>query len=425
MRIMAAIIAVLFIFAVQSISFAEEAELAPQPDPPPVETVEPAPAPEPEMSPTEPVENVIGEDTAAPAESSEIALPDQGETEAVESAVPSEIAPPVVVEEVKFPPARPIYGDNAAMYDLLLSAVNTAGMHETRSEYKQPNPELEELVNSLYESCETDRDRIYAVFYWVADNIYYNEAAHAPDYATGSVTHHPDEVFAVRATTCMGYANLCVKMLDLMGIPNTILETYNISSRSATPDQYARTHSCNAAFDGQNWIIFDSDEGSSNKYYGGNFVYGGVSAERFDIPLGVFSQRQRILWLSNRIMLNDWSMYNPRMTAGGLSMNPAGQSGNNAPNGVAAERLGETHVKIEWEEVANASGYYVYRSLTKSGGYENIGAVRDPKMLSFYDVGLDGGQIYYYKTVAFFKSAKETIRGVSSQPSYGLYIMYA
>ncbi|MBQ9941852.1 MAG: leucine-rich repeat protein [Christensenellaceae bacterium] len=70
-------------------------------------------------------------------------------------------------------------------------------------------------------------------------------------------------------------------------------------------------------------------------------------------------------------------------------------------SGVNAKSSGYTSVKVTWNKVAGASGYTVYRSTTKSGGYEAVKILSGGSTLSFKDTGLTTGRKYYYKVKAY------------------------
>jgi len=80
-----------------------------------------------------------------------------------------------------------------------------------------------------------------------------------------------------------------------------------------------------------------------------------------------------------------------------------------APTGVMTTGATSTAIAISWSSVSGATGYYVYRSLTYSGPYTQVG---DTTSTSFTNTGLSIGTTYYYK-VAAYNSA-----GTGLQSSY-------
>ena len=57
-------------------------------------------------------------------------------------------------------------------------------------------------------------------------------------------------------------------------------------------------------------------------------------------------------------------------------------------------------VLIRWNEVAEADGYYVYRK-TGTGGWQQIGTVKNVSTVAFTDVGVKKGTTYYYTIKAY------------------------
>jgi len=212
--------------------------------------------------------------------------------------------------------------DNTEMYTLL-SSCDVSLMHETNEEFKKHNSELETLTLSITENCPTDYDKIKAIYYWVANNIYYDQEYYLSTHMNGTISKNPDDVYEKRATTCSGYANLCVKMLDIINIPNTKVEVYSSASKDAPlVDEFTRTHALNAAYDGQRWILFDTNAGSDNEFLtDGTYSYGGADYGSFDYSLEKLSEKRRILCYSNELKLQDGNTYQPTVTKDEIVMN--------------------------------------------------------------------------------------------------------
>ncbi|MDR2952463.1 MAG: fibronectin type III domain-containing protein [Treponema sp.] len=66
-------------------------------------------------------------------------------------------------------------------------------------------------------------------------------------------------------------------------------------------------------------------------------------------------------------------------------------------------------ISLSWEKIANAEGYYVYRSSSYNGHYDRVG---NTKSTSYTDTGLTANKVYYYKVSAFNRL------GESSQSGY-------
>ncbi len=72
-----------------------------------------------------------------------------------------------------------------------------------------------------------------------------------------------------------------------------------------------------------------------------------------------------------------------------------------------------TTLKITWDKVAGASGYYVYRSTKKNGTYKKIATVKKGT-LSYKDTKRTVGKTYYYKVAAYRKENLKKYTGVKS-----------
>jgi hypothetical protein len=80
-----------------------------------------------------------------------------------------------------------------------------------------------------------------------------------------------------------------------------------------------------------------------------------------------------------------------------------------APSSVSASAQSSSSIRISWESVSGASGYYVYRATTYYGTYSYVTSTSN----TFYtDTGLSSGAMYYYKVSAY------NDYGTSSQSYY-------
>jgi hypothetical protein len=74
-----------------------------------------------------------------------------------------------------------------------------------------------------------------------------------------------------------------------------------------------------------------------------------------------------------------------------------------APTGLSVAGTTSSSISLSWNSVSGASNYYVYRSTSASGEYENVGTV---SYTSYTDIDLDAGE-YYYKVSAVNSSGEE------------------
>ena len=63
--------------------------------------------------------------------------------------------------------------------------------------------------------------------------------------------------------------------------------------------------------------------------------------------------------------------------------------------------------KICWNEIAGASGYYVYRSTSKDGKIKKIETIKKSDNVYCYDNNVKDGKIYYYKVKAYRNEGKD------------------
>lgn len=69
-----------------------------------------------------------------------------------------------------------------------------------------------------------------------------------------------------------------------------------------------------------------------------------------------------------------------------------------APGNFKAAPSQYNSARLSWSAVPGARGYAVYRSMTKTGGYERLGTTASS---DYVDIPLATGQIYYYKAFAY------------------------
>jgi len=68
------------------------------------------------------------------------------------------------------------------------------------------------------------------------------------------------------------------------------------------------------------------------------------------------------------------------------------------PANVTATAVSSSSITVSWSVVSGANGYLIYRSLSYSGIYDEVG---DAYSTSFTDTGLSANTAYYYKVSAF------------------------
>ena len=78
-------------------------------------------------------------------------------------------------------------------------------------------------------------------------------------------------------------------------------------------------------------------------------------------------------------------------------------------SGVTVSKKSETSASVYWKKSKGASGYQVYRSNYKNGGYAKVATRKGAKNTSFYDGGLKAGNFYYYKVKAYGKKKTKSL----------------
>lgn len=80
----------------------------------------------------------------------------------------------------------------------------------------------------------------------------------------------------------------------------------------------------------------------------------------------------------------------------------------NSPQSVNANCVKNSYIKLNWNRVAGANGYYIYRSSSKTGSYKKVGTVTKANQLTWSDKSISIGKTYYYKIQA--RGAKNNIK---------------
>lgn len=62
-------------------------------------------------------------------------------------------------------------------------------------------------------------------------------------------------------------------------------------------------------------------------------------------------------------------------------------------------------VKLTWKRDAKATGYYIYRSNKKTGGYKKVKTISKNKTVTWTDGGVKAGKTYYYKIRSYVKTS--------------------
>lgn len=144
---------------------------------------------------------------------------------------------------------------------------------------------LKLLSDEICSTAATDYDKVEAIAYYVAENIYYNQVA-ADDSVTAE-TISLENVLGTKTATCAGYSNLFSALCNMQDI-------YCVNLRGGTFSEYIMSdhlmnapinHEWNAVLIDNEWIFVDTTWLSNNKYTENGYE----KASDFDEPYLVMS----------------------------------------------------------------------------------------------------------------------------------------
>ena len=84
------------------------------------------------------------------------------------------------------------------------------------------------------------------------------------------------------------------------------------------------------------------------------------------------------------------------------------------PTSVTASAMSKSSIKLSWNPVKNADGYYIYRSTSANGEYKKVATVKGKSKTSYTNKKLKKNKKYYYKVVAYRKSQNKNTTFLSS-----------
>lgn len=194
--------------------------------------------------------------------------------------------PDIVIEEldVSEPVAREHVSDT--MYqaiDRVWSLINdhVDPKYHLRDEYaditkKSERKHLLNLAQSIIHSHKTDRDKIKAVYDYVAGSLYYDRDCLLDGMLDTACA--PYDVFKAKRCVCEGYSALSAYLLRLVNIPCIKV--------------HGDHHVYNAAYCRElgRWIVFDATWGSGNYYENKTYVSGNVNDQFFDMTLSQLAE---------------------------------------------------------------------------------------------------------------------------------------
>ena len=173
-----------------------------------------------------------------------------------------------------------------------------------------PDPVQRQILyvaaQGIISGCETDEEKVAAVYQWVTANTYYdwdglNSGNLAPVDPYSVLTNH----YAV----CEGFATLLAELLNSVGIPCV---TFHGASCSANPGatrdddsvwteaEYNEVdHAWNAAYVNGEWRYYDPTWDTRNSYHQGSFLPGLTSRDYYAVAADDFAAGHRSAYRIN------------------------------------------------------------------------------------------------------------------------------
>ena len=133
--------------------------------------------------------------------------------------------------------------------------------------HKKIISEIQQLSDDISVGCENDYDKVKAIAYYVAENIYYNQIA-----AESSVTADTislETVLKTKTATCAGYSNLFSALCNMQGIYSVNLRGGTYMKNYETVEHLLSVpinHEWNAVLIDDVWYFVDVTWLSNNLY---------------------------------------------------------------------------------------------------------------------------------------------------------------
>ena len=162
---------------------------------------------------------------------------------------------------------------------------------------------LKDLSNEIVAGETSDYNKVYKIYNWVANNIYYDR-----DYSEGrtnKTSHEPLDVLETKKAVCEGYSRLLRDLVQAQGIKAIQVAGYSLAEEnkikwdSETEARSVSNHAWNEVYikDQNRWITIDSTWASNNEYLDGQFNKNTdrFSDSYFDMTLEALSLSHKIL----------------------------------------------------------------------------------------------------------------------------------
>lgn len=178
-----------------------------------------------------------------------------------------------------------------------------------------------EKAKEITKTATTDYERIYQVYEWVINNIYYD---YDGLYGKSVIESSAIEVLKGKKAVCQGYADLTAALLRSLDIPTML-----VAGNAASPiDKSNINHAWNMAYADGRWIFLDSTWDSHNRYENGEYITNEPNKNRmwFDMSLEMIANSHYVLVDVPEMVLEDLLDFNEYLdvdvTYGKVTMNP-------------------------------------------------------------------------------------------------------
>lgn len=180
---------------------------------------------------------------------------------------------------------------------------------------------IEEKAKEITKTATTDYERIYQVYEWVINNIYYD---YDGLYGKSEIKPAALDVLQDKKGVCQGYADLTAALLRSLGVPTMV-----VGGNAGSPiDKTNHNHAWNMAYADGRWIFLDSTWDSHNKYENGQYITNQPNKNRmwFDMSLEMIAYSHYVLDNVPQLLLEDllggYDYVDVDVTYGKVTVNP-------------------------------------------------------------------------------------------------------
>jgi transglutaminase/protease-like cytokinesis protein 3 len=194
---------------------------------------------------------------------------------------------------------KPLYLFTICFFLLLIDGIGIPayGQKKPRESTDKISPSL--LASQLIEKCTTERQKVTAIFRWVADNISYNLRAFNKNKNAWSMYDEPDDdtgklkplnervaetVLRRRVAVCDGYSRLFKSLCDHAGIRSEVITGYARVGWNNSRSKFRSNHKWNAVFMDSSWYLLDVTWASGSVSYKGDEFIREYNNQYFLVP---------------------------------------------------------------------------------------------------------------------------------------------